>query len=421
MKLIYKSSLFLFFIFLTTFSVFSYQISKSYLEKMKKVESALGFTAGYTPKYFTSPADYVNVLNNNKLHFKNMVYTAKNSPVAVSPVKIAWDEYIGKDENGKEVAPDYAIIVIPGSAGSYIQFAELMYDMQKASGQKIAFFMMDNRGQGLSTWFNPNNEKGFNGLYVDHFSKYVRDLKHFYGHIVRPKIGKLEKEYNKKIPVFAFGHSLGGGIIAKYIEFLSHDFNGVILSSPAIKALSWPKRPLAHWATSSIIKQGGGSYYIPTGYSFHEPQLFNSVFCQTSNKDRFYYWQKVQDPGFFENEKLIHPNSGGEVLRMSYPTYWWTTQLIEGTNSLSDSGHASRVRTPYIILQAGNDQLVSLEAMFEYLKNTPWGIGKIIKFTNSNHDIMYEKKSIRDRYITEILEFLKSYSSERHYLYSLGV
>jgi lysophospholipase len=400
-------------------NAFSYEISSPYLEKMNMVKQALGFTDGYTPKYFNSPTDYVNVLNNNNLHFENKIFTADNSPVTESPVKIAWDSYIGKNKKGKEVAPDYAMIVVPGSAGSYFQFSEYMYDLQKASGQKIAFFMMDNRGQGLSTWFNPNKKAGFNGLYVDDFSNYVRDLKYFYSFIVKPEVARLELKYNKKIPIYAYGHSLGGGIIARYMEVFSYDFDGAILSSPAIKALSWPERTLAYWAIYSIILQGGGANYVPTGHNIHKAQSFDSVFCQTTNKDRWYYWQKMQDPSFFDNKSLVHPDSGGEILRMSYPTFWWTYQLIKGTNPTSNPGNACQVRTPYIILQAGKDKLVSLDAMFEFLRNTPRRLGTLIKFPDSKHDIMFEDDYIRDQSLEEIMKFMKSRSPEQHTLFSL--
>jgi alpha-beta hydrolase superfamily lysophospholipase len=77
------------------------------------------------------------------------------------------------------------------------------------------------------------------------------------------------------------------------------------------------------------------------------------------------------------------------------------------------------VRTPYIMLQAGKDKLVSLDAMIEFLKNTPRRLGRLIKFPDSKHDIMFEDDYIRNQSIEEIVKFMKSKSTDTHSLFTM--
>ena len=407
MKKILRIIGFSFVIFLGACSIINPGKHDAYSKKMKNVADKLGFTENYHPQYFNSPAPYKNVINNNQFHIDSKIFNQTNSPVLETPVNIAWDVHIGVDENGKEVPPDYAIVLLPGSGGSYIQFSEMVYDLEVATGQKIVFYMMDHRGQGFSTWFNPNNREGFNGLYVDEFVNYRKDLKFFYDTIVMPRILNLELKYNKKIPVFVFGHSLGGGIAAEYLEQFPKDFDGAILSSPAIKALDWLNRSLAYVGVFGIIKHGGGAEYVPFGDDIHEELPFTSIFCNTSSVKRWYYWQKISDPDYYDNKMLVHPNSGGEVIRMSFPTFWWTYQLIVGTDPISKPENAGKISVPYIIFCAEKENLISKKALNEFLLNTPKGLGQFIFLLGSKHDIMLEKDETRNEFIKEIAEFIK--------------
>ena len=387
--------------------------SKKFAEKIAKVESVMGFNSNYYPKFFDSPVDFVNVLYNMDFHFRTKLYTSFDSPYTTTPIHIAYDMHIGKNEIGEEVAPDYALLFVPGSAGSYFKYGEYMYDIDRLTNHKTAMFMMDPRGQGFSTWFNPKGAKDFNGLYVDDFANYINDLKYFYSFIVKSKVSILEAKYKKRIPIYIYGHSLGGGIVARYIELFPNDFQGAILSSPAIKALSWTTRNLAYWPIYAIVLHGGGPDYIPTGKSLHSPLGFDSMFCKTSCERRWYYWQKIQNSNFFNRKSLQHPNSGGEVLRMGYPTYWWTYQLIKGTNPIDEVENASKIKTPYIIFRAGMEDLVSNAAMKSLIENSS-GIGKVYDFPSAKHDIMLEEDDIRNRSINLILQFMKRTSIKKN-------
>ncbi|WP_058306638.1 alpha/beta hydrolase [Gracilibacillus massiliensis] len=83
--------------------------------------------------------------------------------------------------------------------------------------EDIAVVSPDLRGFGKS--------EGIRG-HVDTFADYLHDLEIL--------IQKIRKDY-PAIPLFLFGHSLGGLIVIRYVQQFPDLTNGVILSSPALE------------------------------------------------------------------------------------------------------------------------------------------------------------------------------------------
>lgn len=83
----------------------------------------------------------------------------------------------------------------------------------------VAVFTFDGRGHGKSAVGKPT-------AYFDSYADYLRDIDVL--------LGKA-KNYIQGLPVFLYGHSMGGGLVAAYVLAYTPDVTGVILSSPAIK------------------------------------------------------------------------------------------------------------------------------------------------------------------------------------------
>lgn len=82
----------------------------------------------------------------------------------------------------------------------------------------IAVFTFDGRGHGKSSLPKPT-------AYVDSYDKYLEDI-----HALVEKVNS----YHPGKPLFLFGHSMGGGLVAAYILKYQPKLAGVILSAPAI-------------------------------------------------------------------------------------------------------------------------------------------------------------------------------------------
>ncbi|MBP9706070.1 MAG: lysophospholipase [Oligoflexales bacterium] len=86
------------------------------------------------------------------------------------------------------------------------------------SEKGLAVFAYDVRGHGQS-----QGEK----CYVNDFNDYLHDLESF--------LGEITPKFNAK-PWFLFGHSAGGEHVVTYVLKMHPNCQGVVLSSPALKA-----------------------------------------------------------------------------------------------------------------------------------------------------------------------------------------
>ncbi|MFB6229935.1 MAG: lysophospholipase [Salinibacter sp.] len=98
--------------------------------------------------------------------------------------------------------------------------------------QGAAVYAYDQRGHGRS---------GGRRAYVDRFGQYLKDLDRFRQHV---------QSQTPDVPVFLFGHSMGG--LASLLYVLNHapDLRGLILSAPAIEVnpdLAPVLRHVAQW------------------------------------------------------------------------------------------------------------------------------------------------------------------------------
>lgn len=105
-----------------------------------------------------------------------------------------------------------ALIVVHGlgeHSGRYAAFAEAL------AGYGISTFVLDHRGHGLS--------EGRRG-HTPRFGTFLQDLDRF-----RREVHGL---IDFGLPLFLFGHSLGGLIALRYLEEYDSTFHGGIISSP---------------------------------------------------------------------------------------------------------------------------------------------------------------------------------------------
>lgn len=113
-------------------------------------------------------------------------------------------------------SPKAGLLLVHGlgeHSGRYEGFVKQMTSLG------IAVFTFDGRGHGKSAPKGPT-------AYMDTAEDYLKDLHALFGKAQNYLPGK---------PVFLFGHSMGGGLVAGYVIKYRPEAKGVLLSSPAIK------------------------------------------------------------------------------------------------------------------------------------------------------------------------------------------
>ncbi|MBR2223209.1 MAG: alpha/beta fold hydrolase [Christensenellaceae bacterium] len=111
-----------------------------------------------------------------------------------------------------------AIVVSHGFTESAEKFREMAYYYAKAG---YLVFAIDHRGHGYSHRENPQDPET---VHIDNFDTYIEDLKLFVDTVVKPQAGEL--------PLYLYGHSMGGAVALFYLAAHPDVFRKAVLSAP---------------------------------------------------------------------------------------------------------------------------------------------------------------------------------------------
>jgi lysophospholipase len=267
------------------------------------------------------------------------------------------------------------VVVLNGRSESWLKYGELFYDLYR-EGYSVASY--DHRGQGLSPRLVAGNAQTG---HVDDFGLYGRDLNSFMNHVVLP---------TKNAPIYLLAHSMGATVALEYLEHYAPQappLKAAVLTAPMLRINTSPyPEPLARMIVEIFHLLGFGRHYVigEHDYDPSEPFCKNRI---TSSKERW----KMSNLILKEHPEAV---TGG-------PSNDWVLQSLEHTACVRRN--ESHVRTKILILQAGKDQLVINKDENEASKVIP--NSRLIKFPDSKHELLMESDPIRERVMSEILDF----------------
>ncbi|WP_071914567.1 alpha/beta fold hydrolase [Aeromonas sp. SCS5] len=274
---------------------------------------------------------------------------------------------------------DRAILIVNGRVESYLKYQELAWDLWR---QGYSLYLIDHRGQGMSGRMLSDHDKG----YVDQFDDYVVDMKQFHDQIIME---------DKPAKLFLLAHSMGGAISARYLERWPDDIRAAVLSSPMLGInLGGLPKWLARGLATTIGTVGGW---------FGEPPYGPGQ-------------GPYQDHGFADNE-LTHSQSRYQAFRQIYEQYpqiklggataHWIYQGITGADAaIADAG---AIKTPLLLLQAGNDSVVDNAAQDAFCTKANCEGGKPLRIEGAWHELFIESDDKRQPALTAMLDFFARY------------
>ncbi|MGY3924893.1 alpha/beta fold hydrolase [Aeromonas jandaei] len=274
---------------------------------------------------------------------------------------------------------DRAILIVNGRVESYLKYQELAWDLWR---QGYSLYLIDHRGQGMSGRMLNDHDKG----YVDQFDDYVVDLKQFHDQIIMA---------DKPAKLFLLAHSMGGAISARYLERWPDDIRAAVLSSPMLGInLGGLPKWLAKGLATTIGTLGGW---------FGEPPYGPGQ-------------GPYQDHGFADNE-LTHSQSRYQAFRQIYEqhpqiklggaTAHWIYQGITGADAAIADANA--IKTPLLLLQAGNDSVVDNAAQDAFCTKASCEGGKPLRIEGAWHELFIESDDKRQPALTAMLDFFARY------------
>ncbi len=204
-----------------------------------------------------------------------------------------------------ETEPLAAVVLLHGFTEHSGRYADVA---QRLVGQGYAVHAMDLRGHGRSAGA---------AVAVDSFGQYVDDLEAFL---------EVVRGHTAGGPLFLFGHSMGGAILARLAATRQPDVRGIVLSAPPVRVGSHVF-PILRRAASVLARVFPWLRIVSMGARFvsRDPR----VVAHFRN-----------DPLVFHGRFPIR--TGAEILRAG--------QQIQDT--------AAEIRLPLLILQGTGDKVV---------------------------------------------------------------
>jgi len=209
--------------------------------------------------------------------------------------------------------------------------------IQKLNQRGFDVFSFDWRGQGLSTRMLPNRLKG----HIETFDSYTQDVSRFIRDVA------AGTSYNG--PLIMLAHSMGGHIGVRFIHDHPGEIAGAVMVSPMIDILTHPfPRALAVGLARIGVKIGFKRRYV-IGSGGNKPA-----------HARFEGNRLTADPVHFRQEKeMISENPKLAVYGV---TYGWLDAAFRSIDLIRKNGYAQTIRTPILVVGAGSDRIVSVEA-----------------------------------------------------------
>lgn len=234
-----------------------------------------------------------------------------------------------------------------GHVGEY--FADLGYQV----------YAYDQRGNGYSA-----GKRG----HIKGFNEYIYDLKYFIEFVKKNVRSDLKH-------IYILGHSLGGLITIRFTMDNPEGLSGVILSSPALGLsmhIPFLKKVLGYGLNSiypgfTMVDSG-----IPSDYLSHDPKIGR----------------------IFDADPLVHRKRSARFL----------VEFIETMKKTASEPH--NLTTPCLFLQAGDDRIVSVEALKRFYNGVASKHKDMKIYPSFYHEILNEKE--KRNVLIDIKEWLAS-------------
>jgi lysophospholipase len=278
-----------------------------------------------------------------------------------------------------------AVVIVTGRTENILKYQEVVADLVR---QGYSAYVYDHRGQGFSDRLLPDEpgerEKG----HVRRFDDYVDDLQTFVDKVVR-------KTPNRRLLLLA--HSMGGGVATRHLERFPGTFVAAALSSPM------------HQPNARILVSADSScgWFRFTGWAFSEswagftPKPYSHG--PYDEKTNIYTHSPVRWA------QVLQVENEHRKVRLGGPTRGWVDEACSASARMIDQ--AGKIKTPVLVLQAGDDEAVTPEGQDQFCAALAQGggaqceTGKPVRLEGARHELLIESDAHRVPAMTAILGF----------------
>ncbi len=244
-------------------------------------------------------------------------------------------------------------------------------------------FMHEHCGHGRSYRLCSDRED-LSLVFVDDYIRYVEDLLF---------VGRMAAREFPNLPLYLYGHSMGGGIAAAAAAKEPELFSGLILSSPMIRPSSAP----LPWGAAAMIAgffclTGQSERYLFGHHAYDGQERFAD--CAGTSEARFRYYREKRN-----REKLFQMSAG---------SFGWLWQTVRLHRFLMDKAWRD-IACPVLLFQAEREDYVSNEAQERFVKKLSGrkeGRAELIRVSGVKHEIFNSGMTVLEEYWLRIFAFL---------------
>lgn len=283
--------------------------------------------------------------------------------------ELYYEQYLSEGDKGH-------IVVVHGFTDATYKFREVMYYFVK-SGYSVS--ALDHRGHGYS--YRP--VENLSKVSIESFDEYKDDLKIFVKDIVRPVMQADEK-------LFAYAHSMGGGITALLLEEDQTVFDAAVLTSPMMEIeFSGIPNNMAMLITNGASLLGREEKYTVGSSDFVE--VYDFANSSYTSEARYDY--------------VSHLGASDGKYRMSGGNYKWLSAAVDATKSIREN--AEKYTTDTLLFQAQKDTTVGPNGQNEFAAKA--SNVQLIVVEDAKHSILFTDNATFIPYMNTILEFYEEH------------
>lgn len=251
--------------------------------------------------------------------------------------------------------PTGKIVIFNGKRESYLRYAEFISDL-RTQYPTHSIYTYDHRGQGISSRLLKENYG-----HVEKFDHYVKDAAKVMESVVKPEDG---------VPIIGYGHSMGGGVLAKFHLDNPGVFKGLMFSSPM-----WA---ITFYRMRLLTSLRGGHFESFLDKSIEQAVLFyatlrgnnpiligktNIAFDEVFPKDN----KMTGSPERYHANTRLMTEYGTQFgalnddVTLGDPTWRWIRENIKATRNIRKRAHEFQ-DTPMVIVNGTLESVVSTKA-----------------------------------------------------------
>ncbi len=217
-------------------------------------------------------------------------------------------------------------------------------------------------------------------VHTDSWQRYVKDLS-FAAHAAK-------KHWTRDLPLYLFAHSMGGGVGAALAAREPELFDRVVLSSPMIRPLTGGVPWLVtKGIVAAMCLSGRERSYVIGQHAYDGTEIFEMGFA-TSPARYAWYREKTDTEPLFQ---------------MYGASYGWLREAIRLNQFLMKEAW-KQITAPVLLIQAGNETVVSNRAQAEFVRKLMRV--RFIKIPGAKHEIFRSDDETLERYLKCILSML---------------